>query len=148
MAQGEKNEKSCDPEVNEIKLVTGYHQNVEYNQATTDRVFTKNGLAIIKIPEASSMPNSKEAGQRLDLNVVGCVVWWKISGSWGFRDGGWPPGIDSYHEGGWGGVYVTPKLIVSSSVTGDNNFKVFHGINSIKIAVCFRTELLNVTGPR
>jgi hypothetical protein len=42
------------------------------------RTFTKNRPAIIKFPEESSMRNSKEVGQWLDLNIGGWVVWWKI----------------------------------------------------------------------
>jgi len=48
------------------------------------------------------MLNSKEAGQWLELNIGGWVVWWKISESWGFRDGEWSPWIDS--SGGERGV--------------------------------------------
>ena len=50
--------------------------------------------------------------------------------------------------GGRGGLYVTPRHIVGSSATGDNNFKVFCGITSITIAVCFRTELLKYSWPQ
>jgi hypothetical protein len=33
--------------------------------------------------------------QDSDLNIGGWVVWWKISGRWGFRDGEWSSWIDS-----------------------------------------------------
>ena len=59
------------------------------------RASTKNGSAIMKFAEESSIPNWKEAGQWLDLNIGGWVVWWKISGRWGFRDSEWSSWIDS-----------------------------------------------------